>query len=532
MNKNNIESIYPLSPTQEGMLFHTLYAPESGVYFQQLSCGLRGAVNVPALQEAWQRVADRHPVLRTSFVWGRREKSLQVVRPHLKLSWNRQDLRGLPVAVQQAHLDAFHRAERARGFELTKAPLMRLALIRLTDDSYQFVWSYHHLILDGWSASMLIQEVFTFYDAFNRGDDPYLVRPRPYRDYIAWLKQQDLTQAEAFWRRLLAGVTAPTAFGVERAAEGAATEDDEVSQQQVRLSAEVTARLQHLARQHKLTLSVVVQGAWALLLSRYSGDERVVFGLTVSGRPTTLQGAESMLGVFINTLPVGIDVPDHESPASWLTELQRQHAERQQFESSPLVQVQGWSDVPRGLPLFNSILVFENYPVDASLQGRAAQEGLQDLSVHVEHADERTNYPLTVLVLPGRELCIELRYERRHFHDEAITRMLLHLQNLLEGFAAAPQQKLADVEMLSEDERRQLFVEWNNTKTEEGEEGVVELFETHARRTPDSVAVGCAGLTLTYAELDRLSTRVARRLARRGAAPERVVAVLAERGAG
>lgn len=216
MSKRNIEAVYPLSPMQQGMLFHSLYAPESGVYFEQLSCTLRGALDVRAFERAWQRVVERHPVLRTSFVWKRLDKTLQVVHRRVRLPLEQQDWRGLSPAKQEARLEAFLQAERSRGFNLAQAPLVRLALMRTGENGHRFVMSHHHLLLDGWSLPLLMKEVMTFYEAFSRGRELYLEPSHPYRDYIAWLQRQDAAEAEAFWRQTLEGFAAPTPLVVDR----------------------------------------------------------------------------------------------------------------------------------------------------------------------------------------------------------------------------------------------------------------------------------------------------------------------------
>src|ERR1044071_2949916 len=216
MSKSNIESIYPLSPMQHGMLFHCLYAPESEVYFDQFTCTLAGDLDVEAFTRAWQKVVDRHQVLRTSFVWERCEKPLQVVQRRVKLPLEQQDWRALEESQQQEQLEALIQADRDRGFDLSRAPLMRQILIRLSDDVYQFLWSRSHLLLDGWSNPLILGDVFAYYDAFRQGKALELPAPRPYQDYIHWLQRQDVGQAERFWRPVLAGFRAATPLGVDR----------------------------------------------------------------------------------------------------------------------------------------------------------------------------------------------------------------------------------------------------------------------------------------------------------------------------
>ncbi|MDY7076204.1 MAG: amino acid adenylation domain-containing protein, partial [Chloroflexota bacterium] len=533
MSKRNIEAVYPLSPMQQGMLFHSLYAPESGVYFEQLSCTLRGNLDVPAFERAWQRVVERHPVLRTSFVWKRLDKTLQVVHRRVRLPLEQQDWRGMSLAEQEARLEAFLQAERSRGFNLAQPPLVRLALMRTEENGHSFVMNHHHLLLDGWSLPLLMKEVMTFYEAFSKDQELDLEPGRPYRDYIAWLQKQDATEAQVFWRQTLEGFAAPTPLIVDRDPTNVPDQEQDYAMQEIRLPADTTAALQSLARQHQLTLNTLVQGAWALLLSRYSGEEDVVFGATVSGRPAEMAEAETMMGLFINTLPVRVQVRPEASAVSWLKELLALQVEMRQYEYSSLTQIQGWSDVPQGVPLFESILVFENYPVDASLQG---QKG--SLEIENVRSIERTNYPLTVVSGPGHEMALNVAYDCRRFDAGAVKRMLGHLQTLLEGIASDPEQRLSALPLLTEAERQQLLVAWNATEIPyPADRCVHELFEARVAQQPEAIAVTFPSTgsgqgedkALTYEKLNRRANQLAHYLQKLGVGPETLVGICVER---
>ena len=450
VNRHNIKAIYPLSPVQQGMLFHTLHTPASGVYFEQLICTLDEGLDVSALKASWQRVVERHPILRTFFVWEHRDRPLQIVREQVKLPWEEYDWRGDNLAKKQAQLEGFLEIDRRRGFDLTKAPLMRLSLIRVTQETYQFVWSFHHILMDGWCLPLILKEVSAFYEAFRHGKDLYLETPRPYQDYIAWLQQQDLSKAETFWRERLRGFTAPTSLETNWTTSASPDQTQGYGEQQVRLSVAATAALQAFARQHQLTLNTLVQGAWALFLSRYSGEEDVVFGVTVSGRSTDLVGVESMIGLFINTLPMRVQSPREAPLLPWLTEIQAQQVNMQQYEYTPLAEMQRWSRAPHGTPLFESILVFENFPLSDFSRGHNGDLKIRDL-----RCVEKTNYPLTVIAGPGTELLLRMSYDCSRFDAATITRMLIHFQTLLQDIVQDSQRKLAEIKMILEEEREQ-----------------------------------------------------------------------------
>lgn len=525
MSSANIEDIYALAPMQQGMLFHSLYAPRSGVYVEQLHCRLDGELDAKAFADAWQRVIDRHPSLRTAFVWEDLDEPVQVVCRTAPLSPERHDWRGLSEVEQGEQLRTFLETDRSRGFELTQAPLIRLALIRLTDTSHRFIWSFHHLLLDGWSTQIVLKEAFVFYEAFRRGRNLDLALPHPYRDYIAWLRQQDLAVAESFWRRTLQGFAAPTPLVIERAGSSRSDRDATLAEQRVSLSASAYDSLRMLSRRHHLTLSSIVQGAWALLLSRYTGQTDVVFGTVVAGRPSSLRGVESMIGLFVNTLPVRVNVL-HDEPASvWLKKLQGQQVELREYEYSPLVKVQTWNDVPPGTALFESLLVFENYPTEDSLAQR-----LESLEIRDVHLIESTNYPLTILIAADQGLSLRIIYDADRFDSSTISRMLGHYCTLLGGMAASPDEPLSSLPLLTEAERKQLLYAWNNTRTQDTPaECAHQLFEAQVERVPHLAAVTFADKQITYSELNQRANQLARRLRRHGVGPDAIVGLLVER---
>jgi NRPS condensation-like uncharacterized protein len=252
MGSKNVEDVYPLSPMQEGLLFHSLYAQDHAVYVTHITCTLEN-LDVPAFERAWQQVVDRHPALRTAFVWQNLQKPLQVVTRRVTIRIDQHDWRALSKEEHDARLDAFLQSEQNHDFKLTKAPLVRLTLFQVGPDAFQFVYSHHHLLLDGWSDYLLLNEVFTFYEAYRQGQELHVEQPRPYRDYIAWLGQQDLSKAESFWRQLLQGFNSPTVLSVDQSPGGLPSQDEKTIY--FRLPAEITNALRTQARQRGLTLN-------------------------------------------------------------------------------------------------------------------------------------------------------------------------------------------------------------------------------------------------------------------------------------
>jgi len=515
-----VEAVYPLSPLQQGLLFHSLYAPEGGDYVVQMGYTLQGRLNVEALRQAWQQVMEHHSILRTTFLWEEVDQPIQVVRRQVAVPWVQLDWRAYSAAEQQARLTAYLHEDRMHGFRLGQAPLMRLALVQLTADASELIWSHHHLLLDGWSLPLVLNEVFACYDALCEGKRTHLTSVRPYQDYIAWLQQQDLEQAERYWRERLGGLNSPTPLGIDHPSMGERGYEEQVQF----LSTPTTQALQQLAREQHITLNTVLQAAWALLLSRYSGQDDVLFGTTVSGRPADIEGVEAMVGLFINTLPVRVKISPETTLSSWLQELQEQQTEMRQYEYSSLSQVQSWSDIERGLPFFESLFVFENYPVNHN----TAQED-KDLSIRAAHTKEQTSYPLTLACIPGSHLLLKLLYDRSRFQQADISRLQGHLLTLLENMLAQPTQPLATLCLLAAPEQQALLT-CNATHTDYPHTACIHtLVEAQVARTPDAIAVSYQQQSLTYRQLNARANQLAHALHALGVAPNQCVGVYAER---
>ncbi len=557
-----IVDLYPLSPLQEGILFHSVYAPESRVYDMQLTCTIGGAVDPEAFRRAWQRLVDRHTVLRSSFLWDGLDRPLQAVHRRVEVPFRLEDWRGLPASETDERQRRLQEEELAPGFDLGEPPLLRLALARLGEASWRFVWTHHHLPLDGWSLPPLFAEVFRHYRAEVAGEAVRLEPVRPYRDYIAWLEARDPAAAEAFWRSNLAGFFEATPLPDARSRGGAPRSDQDGDQDEDQetdrvtdlLTPDATEALRALGRRCGVTLGTVVQAAWALLLGRHAGTDDVVFGATVSGRPADLDGAERMLGLFINTLPMRVALPREETVEGWLREVQGTLAEARGYEYAALAAIQGWSEMPPGQPLFETLVVFENYPAGAAVA--AASEGTEadadapapsadapgaaggrrpsPLRVEVVENVERTNFPLVLQALPGDRLELRLGYRRARLDRFAVERLMGRLRCLLDAMAAAPGERPETLALISAAERHQLLHEWNDTgaPTLPAEEALVHwAIEQQAARQPERVAVVAPEATLTYGELARRAGSVARRLTALGIGPGSPVGVYAKRSA-
>ncbi|MGK9418713.1 non-ribosomal peptide synthase/polyketide synthase [Pseudomonas cedrina] len=508
-----VQDLYPLSPMQQGMLFYSLYQQgQDDIYISQLRADIQG-LDVARFQRAWEQVLARHDMLRTAFVWqDTQAQPLQAVYREAALPFAEYDWQARP--DQQAALDALSESTRAKGFELERAPLLSLKLVRTGAERFHLIYTNHHLLLDGWSRAQLFGEVLQHY-----AGQPLPTVHGHYRNYIAWLQTQP--SSEVFWKSQLAALRAPTylARGVP------ANPSSSKGNVHLALGLERTAQLRAFAQAHKVTLNTLVQAAWLLLLQRQTGQDTVTFGATVSGRPAGLQGIEQHVGLFINTLPI-IATPDPQLwVGEWLQQVQELNLSLREHEHTPLFDIQRWADTG-GRALFDTLLVVENYPVSAAL-AQGAPAGLTFSNVQ---NIEQTHYPLTVLLGTGAALEFEFSFDTELFGEGDVRQLAEYYQHLLLGLSSAAQQRVGDVPALADAVRQQIVYDWNATARDYPlHRGVHQLIEEQAARTPDAPALVFAQQRLSYAQLNRRANRLAHRLIEAGVGPDVLVGLAVER---
>lgn len=520
---SQIEDVYPATPLQAGLLFHTLSEPNSGVYVMQHRYWIEGSIDIDAFRRAWQAIADAHPIFRTSFAWDGLPIPHQVVHRHVELPFEYADWRAFSEGERQERLDDLLADERAKGFELGRAPLIRSRLFRLEDRRYLLIRSHHHILFDAWCTSPILDELRSNYDALVEERAPPKRIHVGFRDYIAWLQRRDAAAAEPFWRDYLQGFDEPTPFFPHRSS---GLSSGGVEDATCLLSREVTDALDQAARRLRVTANTFAQAALALLLARYTNRKDIVFGVTVSGRPADLPHVESILGLFINALPLRLLIePDRPLPALLECVLADNYAIRD-YEYVSLTQIREWSEIPAGTDMFQYLLTFENAPVDSRLSKPCGDWRFTE-SWHRTH----TNYPITFVVIPGPRLHLQVTYARDRVDAEVAERLLDHYRRILEEMIRRPDARLGEFDMLAEDERTQLVEQWNQTYHRYAEpQDILGRFERQAQLRPNSVAASCDGATLTYDELARRARAVAAGLIRNGVGPDDLVALLDYRG--
>jgi amino acid adenylation domain-containing protein len=529
VHTDQVENIYRLSSMQQGLLFHSLFDPDARFYVDQVVYSLHGELDEGLLLAAWARAVDRHAILRTSFHWEGLNELVQVVHNDAPVPVERRDWRDAPDAELSGRLDAYLHEDRSRGFEWEERPLFRLSLIRTAEQAHTFVFRYHHMLLDAWSALMLLEETFTRYGEQAQGIDTSSGPVRSYQDYVAWLGRQDIAAAEAFWREKLRGFATPPVLPFERPSAQSGNDEVDVDRESLEevlwLSEGTTEQLRGLARRHRVTLNTVMQATWALLLSRYTDQTDIVFGTTVSSRPSELEGVQQTLGLFINTLPLRVQLNPDEQFVALCARLQREQADLRRYDYSPLAQVQQWSDVGGGVPLFESIMTFLNVPGISTLSQH-------DGALQVRDGEYRykTNYPISIMVVPDERLSVRIGYDPARFSEGTVARVVAHLETALSAVASDPEVTVMDVPVLSPAERRELLVEWSGSSGSYSRDACVhDLFRAQVERAPDAIAVVSDDQQLTYAELDGRANQLAHHLRRLGVEAEARVALCVER---
>ncbi|MDI5967960.1 amino acid adenylation domain-containing protein [Streptomyces sp. SL13] len=517
-----IEDILPLSPLQEGLLFHATFdGADDDPYLVQTAHRLDGPLDAAALRGAAEALVQRHAVLRAGFRQSEDRAPLQIVRRQVRVPWTEVDLTGTPEDAREEAFGRFTDEDRARGFDMARPPLIRFTLVAMGPKDHRLVVTNHHILLDGWSLPLVTGELFTLYELLATGGDPGgLPEVTPYRDYLAWLARQDRRAAGDAWRAALDGVTGPTLLAADAVGGAAAPAVGHMTT----LPEELTGRLTALARGRGWTMNTLVQGAWGLLLSALTGRQDVVFGTTVSGRPPELPGVETMVGLFINTLPVRVGVDPAEPLSAYFTRLQDEQTALMDHQFLGLTDIQRQSGLGT---LFDTLVLFENFPVEASVLD-AAVAGVR---VSGAGARDATHYPLTLAATSADTLLMRLSYRPDLFDAGTVAGLADRLVRIFTAVAEDPARRVGAVDLLDPAERDRVLVEWNDTARVVAPATLPQLFEAWAARAPERTAVVFEGERLSYGELNTRANRLARLLGGRGAGPERFVALAVPRSA-
>ncbi|WP_158642769.1 non-ribosomal peptide synthetase, partial [Chitinophaga japonensis] len=521
-----VSDIYELSPLQEGIYYHWLAEPGTTAYVQQTSYRMKGALQVKVIQESYEYLVARHAVLRTSFSHEYGSRNLQIVRKQVQAGFIYQDIGNLE--DKEAYVTHYKQQDRKKGFDLGSGSQMRLSVLDLGGEEYELVWSHHHILMDGWCATVLINEFYVIYQYLLNDRPPLLDKPAAYVNYIRWLFRQDKARSLQYWKEYLAAYGSLAAIPFrEKAQEGTPYV---LAETHLMLDAEKLAAIQAVCRQAEVTENTFVQSAWAYLLSCYNHTQDVVFGAVVSGRPGELDGVDTMMGLFINTIPVRIAYDDSTTARSLLKKVQQEAIASLPYHYLQLSEIQAES--PLGNKLFDHVLGFLNYPEELNIPGTAAETGgLEKLELLSQDAVNESNYDFNIItfLVPGG-MWVIFRYNAAVYSAASVQRIKEHFAGVLEGFMTGADSPLTAMDYLPAGERHQLLYDFNDTAFPYPDaQSIPDLFAGWVERVGDSAALVHEGRTLSYRELDEQSNQLAHYLQRQGVGEGSVVPVLLDR---
>ncbi|MEM7114034.1 MAG: amino acid adenylation domain-containing protein, partial [Chloroflexota bacterium] len=499
---------YPLVPMQHGMLFNSLYQPDHGVDLTHITYDLPEDVQPDLVRLAWQQCVDLHDIFRTSFQWEGVATPMQYVDETAVFPFEYLDWHTSTPDEQVEQYKIFLREDRKRGFDFTTPPLMRGTLIRLGQHLYRFVWSYHHAIIDGRASSLVIHEAFSRYEHLLNGTPFPAPEPIPYQAYVDWLLSQDWTEAEAYWRKRLAGFSETTPMPRDPQGESDVEVGDQAEEQKIYLSADTTSKLRIITKQHNITFNTMIQGAWGLLLHHYNNSDDIVFGTIRACRRSAFAGTENMIGQLINSVPIRVQITPDTSVVEWLEALRQQWYSIRPHEHAPYINIKTWSDVAKGTPLFESIALYDHANVDARLKSLGGLWAHRDIDIFF-----KTDSPISLYAHGGERMLLSIYYERDQYRDASVTRMLQQLEQIFTAFANDPTQPIDKIGILSAEERDKILYTWNETAVSASllpdTPYLHDLISRQAQTHPNTVAVVANGRQLTYAELEQQANQLA-----------------------
>lgn len=512
----DVVDIYPMSPIQRGLLFHTLFEQGEGVYVTQLHWRLTGSLQVDAFVRSWQTILDRHEAMRASFLWNRDGSDLQIIRKNVAFPHEFFDRRNLSLEEQEKSFQELLVEDRRRGHNMAMGPMVRLYVIREEDNIHRIFISMHHIVMDGWCLGIVLQELFALYGAYAENRKVELPGVVSYKKYIEFLYAQDQDAAARYWKKALEGMDTPARLQLPSDPENRG----EFKIIQRWLSVESSQAVGKFARSHNLTVNTIIQGALAVLIGRYAGEEDIAYGMVTSGRSA---GMERIVGIMINTLPLRFDLSSDFNITEYLQDVQRRALEAREYENASLADIRSWTGMGGNESIFDIILAFENYPLD-----KAAMSELKGIIISDFEGTDRPNYGLTITVVEQEAISLQGNYHTSYISEMYAERFFQQFESIIEFILHHPAEKVGNISLLSSLDK-EIIEKSNHTKADFPNQTLMELFEASVKRYTDRPALLLGDEMLTYDQLNRKANQLARILRGQGVGPETLVGILTER---
>jgi len=524
----NFVDIYALSPMQQGMLFHALLDESSDNYFEQMTFTVKGHLNVAAVKSSIDRLSQRYDILRTRFLHEGLKQPLQMVLEESRVDFLYKDIRAEYKNDSKDRIVALLRQEdRSNKFNLSDNSLMRLTVLQTEENEFEFIWSHHHILMDGWCMAIIIEEFRKIYSGLASGNEFTLAPVKPYADYIKWINDRDKDEAANYWKNYLSLYETPVGLPKKEKASNSA--QPEFSASSFIIDKSTAQAINKLSRTHGVTVNSIIQTAWAILLSKYNNTNDVVFGAVVSGRPAEIENIERMVGLFINTIPVRVTYNSTDTVAELLKKVQNQALETVNYHYHPLAEIQALT--APGRELFDHIIVFENYPLSERLEGYDPEENISG-NIEIDHVKlfEQTNYDLSILVVPGEEIRIQFDFNSRVYDPGLMDKMIVSMEHIIKQLLSNPDAALPHLDLIPSTERLRLIKKGEGTfPAHRTDKTLVELFNAQVLKNPDAVAIIFGDQTMSYLELDRLSSRLSLYLRHSGVSQGTVIGLMLDR---
>ncbi|MDY7994261.1 amino acid adenylation domain-containing protein [Paenibacillus polymyxa] len=520
-----MEDVYPLTPMQKGMLFHSLLDPESGAYFEQATFEVEGELHLEAFQSSLNQLVQRHAIFRTNFINCWNEDYIQVVFKQRKVSLNYIDFRNCSKNEISDLVTKNIIKDKNRKFNLQKDDLIRMTIIQVGEKNYQFIWSFHHILMDGWCVPIVVSEIFNQYFAHIEGRIAQVSKNSSYRDYIEWLNSKSQEEALTYWKEYLKDYEGQATLPSLKMRE-IKGEKPSLNNKTFNLGKELTTKLKQLSYKYQVTVNVIMQAAWGILLQKYNANQDVVFGSVVSGRPEELRGIENMVGLFINTIPTRIACQKNDL-FSEIVKVQQQAAiKSHDYDYYPLYEIQTHTEQKQHL--ISNLMVFENYPIDNFVETNATTSS-DLLKVKNQSMSEQTSYDFNIIIIPGENIQIHFLYNNDIYQPSDTNRFKCHLLNLLEEISINPDIKVSQLSLLNEEENESIKGFVNPYGSYKVDQTIHNLFEIEANLAKDNTAIVYKDKHVTYGELNSKSNQLARVLIEKGVQINDLVAFISDR---